>query len=145
MDSERSSTAAEPSFGEWERNADEYYRGDPLWNVVVYRRAAYVAERADSDVATLSRHPSTRMIAAQLARSMGSIATSLSEGYSRTSVADRTRIYEYGLGSARESRDWYRRTTAVLGSDLARTRIAELTSIIRMLLRLIQAERNRTR
>ena len=133
------------SYDSWEASADEFYTGDPLWRVRVYRRAAYLAELADDDVVDLARNAATRLIAGQLARAVGSVMTSISEGYSRTSTADRTRIYEFGLGSARESRDWYRRGRYVLGPVIIRSRIAELTSIIRMLLSLIKKERQRKR
>ncbi len=38
---------------------------------------------------------------------VGSIRANIAEGYSRGTGKDRARFYEYALGSARESRDWY--------------------------------------
>ena len=46
-------------------------------------------------------------LADQLYRSLGSIGANLAEGYSRGTGKDRAHFYEYALGSARESRDWY--------------------------------------
>jgi four helix bundle protein len=43
----------------------------------------------------------------QLYEAVGSVSANLAEGYSRGTGKDRARFYEYALGSARESRDWY--------------------------------------
>jgi four helix bundle protein len=89
-----------------------------------------------------SRHVATREIAAQLYRALGSVPADISEGYSRGSSADRVRFFEYALGSARESRDWYRRGQPVLGAARVAERTDLLTSVIRLLLVIIPSERN---
>ncbi|MFQ5594528.1 MAG: four helix bundle protein, partial [Anaerolineae bacterium] len=43
----------------------------------------------------------------QLYRALVSISSNIAEGYSRGTGKGRAQFYEYALGSARESRDWY--------------------------------------
>ncbi|MFQ6040547.1 MAG: four helix bundle protein [Candidatus Poribacteria bacterium] len=50
----------------------------------------------------------------QLYRALGAIGSDIAEGFSRKSGKDKARFYEYGLGSARESRDWYYKGRHVL-------------------------------
>ena len=64
----------------------------------------------------------------------------ISEGYSRSSGLDRVRLYEYALGSARESVTWYLAAIPVLGRDTAMERIARLQEIIALLLTMIPRE-----
>jgi hypothetical protein len=56
----------------------------------------------------------------------------------------RARFYEYALGSARESRDWYYRGRHILGDDVAGHRLQLLTEIIRLLLTMVPQQRGRT-
>src|ERR1039458_4948027 len=77
----------------------------------------------------------------QLYRALGSIAANISEGYSRSSGKDRARFYEYGLGSARESRGWFYKGRHVLGINVAEHRIRLVTQIIRLLLTMVPDQR----
>lgn len=70
----------------------------------------------------------------QLYRSLGSISANLAEGYSRGTGKDRARFYEYALGSARESRDWYSKGRHILGEVVTEHRLQLLVEIIRLLL-----------
>jgi four helix bundle protein len=79
----------------------------------------------------------------QLYSAAGSISANLAEGYSKASKKDQARFYEYSLGSARESRDWYFKARHVLGHDIALHRIRLLTSIIRLLLKLVPNTRGK--
>ncbi|MFN2566714.1 MAG: four helix bundle protein, partial [Gemmatimonadaceae bacterium] len=92
-----------PSFESWQTGADAALRADPLWQLAAYRLALYAIEIAWADVRALDRAPTTRPIAAQLYRAIGSIGANIAEGYSRSSGPDRARVFEYALGSARES------------------------------------------
>jgi hypothetical protein len=73
----------------------------------------------------------------------GSISANLAEGYSRGTGKDRARFYEYALGSARESRDWYYKGRHVLGETVTKHRLSLLTQIIRLLLTMIPQQRGR--
>ena len=79
----------------------------------------------------------------QLYRALGSISANLAEGYSRGTGKDRARFYEYALGSARESRDWYYKGRHVLGETVTQHSLSLLTQIIRPLLTMIPQQRGR--
>jgi hypothetical protein len=65
----------------------------------------------------------------------------VAEGYSRGTGKDRARFYEYGLGSARESRGWYYDGRHVLGEKVTEHRIRLSTQIIRLLLTMVPDQR----
>ncbi len=131
-------------FEEWQADVPLSLSMDPLWRKRDYRLALYSSELGWADVARLQRYRATRGIADQLLRALGSISANLAEGYSRSSGPDRCRYYEYALGSARESRDWYYKSRRVLGQEVVEARIDILTSVVRILMRSIPAERVRT-
>ncbi|MCS7265353.1 MAG: four helix bundle protein [Armatimonadetes bacterium] len=84
----------------------------------------------------------TVSLADQLFRALGSISANIAEGFSRGTGRDRARFYEYALGSARESRDWYFKVRHVLGNGIVNDRINLLTEIIRLLLTMIPQQRS---
>src|ERR1035437_10479927 len=94
------------AFVEWAKRADEARTGDSLWTVQAYRLGLYAIE-----CHTFDRRANTKLGRAaaldQLTRAVGSISANIAEGYSRASVADRLRFYEYALGSTREAIAWY--------------------------------------
>ena len=127
----------------WERRSAPSLKGDPIWRMTVYRLARFTADRAWVDVTRLGADPHTRWVAADLCRSVGAICSDLSEGYSRSSGRDRVRFYQYALGSARESRDWYLQGEPVLGETRVALAVELLNRICRLTLSLIPAERRR--
>jgi len=78
-----------------------------------------------------------------LYEALGSISANLAEGYSRGTGKDRARFYEYALGSARESRDWYFKARHVLGETVFPHRLQLLTRMIQLLLTMIPQQRGR--
>ena len=72
-----------------------------------------------------------------------SIAANLAEGYSRSSGKDRARLFEYALGSARESTVWYEAVARVLPAGTLAARSEKLEEIKRILLAVIPRERSR--
>lgn len=96
------------------------------------------------DAILINEHPVTEKIAGQLYYSVGSIAANIGEGYSRSSGKDRARIFEYALGSARESVEWYESVEEVISEEVFDARIKKLVEIIKMLLAIIPRERDRT-
>ena len=80
----------------------------------------------------------------QLYRALGSISANLAEGYSRGTSKDRARFYEYALGSARESRDWYYKGRHILGPAVTAHRLNLFTHIIRLLLTMVPEQRQGT-
>ena len=82
-------------------------------------------------------------MAPQLYRAAGSIGATVAEGYSRSSGLDRVRFYEYALGSARETREWYLHGEPVLGTARGTMAMDVLTRISKLLLASIPQERKR--
>jgi four helix bundle protein len=129
------------NFNAWEERVSEEIKGDSLWKMEAYRLSLFAADIGWSDVSKLVRDYRTRGLADQLYRALGSVSANLAEGYSRGTGRDRARFYEYALGSARESRDWYFKARHVLVPEVVNHRMALLTSIIRLLLRTIPQQR----
>jgi four helix bundle protein len=109
----------------------------------VYRLASELVEESWADIEELKMDGGTEKIAGQLYAAIGSIAANLAEGYAHSSGRDRARIFEYSLGSARESMAWYRATFPVLGKDIVQPRLEKLEEIRRMLIAIIPRERGR--
>ena len=117
--------------------------GDPLERMRVYQLAKALLKPAFSDGEILRAHPLTEEMAGQLYLAVGSITANIREGYYRSSGKDRARIFEYALGSAGESEEWYDTAEPVLGSERAEERRKVLREIQRMLKAIIPRERVR--
>ncbi len=91
----------------------------------------------------LRHHAVTEKISGQLYAAVSSIAANLGEGYSRSSGRDRSRFFEYGLGSVRESMMWYHAARPVLGPETVRERLDRLEEVRRLLLAIIPRERGK--
>ena len=128
-------------YDEWLRSVPAEITGDSLWNVKAYRLALYVAELGWQDVTALTVDRRLLGLSDQLCRALGSISANIAEGYSRSTGMDRARFYEYALGSARESRDWYYKSRHKLGEKIVNQRLELLSQIIRLLLVTIPKQR----
>jgi four helix bundle protein len=122
------------TYEEWEAGVPEVIRGDSLWKMTAYRLALFATEVGWHDVTRLMRDRRTLGLADQLYRALGSIGANLAEGYSRGTGKDRARFYEYALGSARESRDWYYKARHVLEEAVVGHRLQLLSRITQLLL-----------
>ena len=129
------------NFEGWEKELPQTITGDPLWHVQVYRLSLFVADISWHDVTKLSQDYRTRGLSDQLYRAIGSVGANIAEGYSRQSSKEQARVFEYALGSARESRDWYFKARHVLGDEVVSHRLDLLTQIIRLLLKTIPQKR----
>lgn len=129
------------NFQEWEASVPEAIRGDSLWKAAAYRLALFAADIGWSDVTALAADHRTRSLGDQLYRSLGSVSANIAEGYSRGTGRDRAHFYEYALGSARESRDWYYKSRHILSPTVVDHRLGLLTQIIRLLLVMIPHQR----
>ncbi len=114
---------------------------EPLWTMEVYRLALFLGDLAWYDACTLIKHPITVKLAGQLYNATGGISACISEGFSRASLKDQARFYEYALGSARESRDWYFKARYVVGENVAEHRLRLLAEISRHLMKIIPTVR----
>src|SRR5437016_8265918 len=111
----------------------------------VYRLSLFLADLAWHDASKLLKHRLGRSIADQLLRSTGNISSSVGEGYSRGTSKARCQYFEYSLGSARESRDWYFKSRHVLGARVYSHRTDICTKIIKSLLAMIANDRRSNR
>lgn len=128
-------------YTDWQATVPLDLTADPLWQRQDYRLALYAGDLGWDDVRRLGAVRATADVAEQLGRALGSISANIAEGYSRASGSDRARYYEYALGSARESRDWYHKGRHVLGAAAVRHRLKVLTSVVRLLTFAIPRER----
>lgn len=128
-------------YKEWEQLVPQTITGDMLWKMQVYRLALFAADTGWGDITKLAQDRRTVALSDQLCRSLGSISANIAEGYSWGSSKDRARFYEYALGSARESRDWYYKARHVLGDPADAHRLELLTQIIRLLLVMVPDQR----
>ena len=108
-----------------------------------YKLATELVDESWEDAEKLKHDVATEKISGQLYAAIGSIAANLGEGYAHSSGRDRARIFEYALGSARESMVWYRAAQPILGPDVVRRRFDKLEEIRRLLLAVIPRERGR--
>jgi len=110
----------------------------------VFQLAAELIPDAFEDAKVLRAEPITEEIAGQLYAAVCSIEANISEGYSRSSGKDRARIFEYALGSVRESMSWYKSSNPVLGEQRVQDRRDRLEEMRRLLLAIIPRERGRS-
>ena len=129
------------TYRDWLGTVPEEITGDSSWRMEAYRLSLFLGDIAWPDGTTLSADARTRSSSDQLYRAVGSLAANLSEGYSRSSGRDRTRFYEYALGSAREARGWYYEGRHLLSAEVIAHRLRLLTKIIRLLLTMVPHNR----
>ncbi len=130
------------NYDEWEEAVSESIKGDLLWKMQVYRLSLFVGDIGWYDVTKLNGDRRTIKVSDQLYRALGSISANIAEGFNRSSRKDQVRFWEYTLGSARESRDWYFKSRHVLNDDVCEHRMQLITKIIRLLLTMIPKNRD---
>ena len=118
-------------------------RRDPLQRMRAYRLACELIREAWGDAEKLTHHRTMEKVSGQLYAAVGSIVANLGEGYAHSSGKDRARIFEYALGSTRESIAWFQAAKPVLGPDVVAKRVEKLDEIRRMLMAIIPRERDR--
>ena len=129
------------NYEEWEKSIPAEIANDSLWKMKAYRLGLFATDVGWHDATKLMRDKRTLELSNQLYRALGSISANLAEGYSRGTGRDRARFYEYALGSARESRDWYYKGKHILGPVVTTHRLNFLTQIIRLLLTMVPQQR----
>jgi four helix bundle protein len=132
------------NYAEWLSTVPSEIANDPIWKLEVYRLALFAGEIGWHDVLALSKNNLMWSVADQLHRSLGSISANLTEGYSRSKGPDRARLFEYSLGSARESRDWYYKSRHVFAEEVVKHRMELMTRIISMLAPMISHQRKQS-
>ena len=129
------------TYEEWEADAPAGIRGDAIWRVQAFRLSSYLAAAADLDGEGMANQPRFAKAVAQLSSAAASVPANIAEGYARLSARDRIRYYEYALGSAAEAKSWYLSLSRSLPSHVVEARLATLTSITRLLLKMIRSGR----
>jgi four helix bundle protein len=117
---------------------------DPLNRMRVFELASKLIPDCFEDAKALRAEPITAEIVGQLYATVCSIEANISEGYSRSSGKDRARIFEYALGSVRESMSWYRSSLPILGELKVKDRRDRLEEMRRLLLAIIPRERGKS-
>ncbi|MFN2601931.1 MAG: four helix bundle protein [Gemmatimonadaceae bacterium] len=107
-----------------------------------YQISCDLPDSAWTDAEKLVHHRVTVKVGGQLYAAVGTIQANLAEGYSRSSGRDRARIFEYALGSIRESMVWYDASVHVLGRETINERVEILDELRRLLLSIIPRERD---
>jgi four helix bundle protein len=138
---ERRKRAVRMNYDEWLNTVPPEITNDPIWKLEVYRLALFAGEIGWQDVLALSKDKLMWSVADQLHRALGSISANLTEGYSRSKGLDRARFFEFSLGSARESRDWYYKSRHVLPAGVIKHRMGLVTHIIGLLTSIIPHRR----
>jgi four helix bundle protein len=129
------------TFDEWKKSVPQAITNDSLWRVEAYRLSLFLADLSMIDFPQLIKRRPTWSHADQLLRSAAAISSDIAEDYSRGTGKDRAKFFEYALGSATESRDWYYKARASLSESAVQHRIDLLTQIIRLLIRMVDTER----
>jgi four helix bundle protein len=133
------------TFEEWANGVPTEIQEDSLWRVEAYRLGLFLSDLGWKDATKLLRDRRMSGIADQLCRAVGNISSNIAEGYSRGTGKDRARFYEYALGSARETPDWYFKARHVLSEAVVKHRMEVSTNIIRLLLKMVATERKTNR
>ena len=128
---------------EWLATVPLEIQNDTLWQTAVYRQAFFIGDIVWHDTSKLAQDTRTYSLSDQLYRATGGISATIAEGYGRISGKDQARYYEYALGSARESRDWYFKARHILGKIVVEHRLKLLEHIIRQLIAMIPKYRGK--
>jgi four helix bundle protein len=132
------------TFEQWEKTAASPFASDPIWRMSAFRMALYVLDEAWRDMQVLRRYPLLDPTSSQLYKAVGSIGANIGEGYGRSSGLDRARLYEYSLGSTRESQVWYFACRHVMDEAVLAARNDSLVRIAKILSHAIPQERRRS-
>lgn len=132
------------TFSTWERKIPIEIKEDLVWRMEAYRSSLFLSDACWKDTNIILKEKRFSL-ADQLYRSVGSIGANIIEGYSRRSKKEKARFYEISLGSAREAKDWYFKSRHILSEKKSMSRIKVLTSIIKLLQKMISDQRWKSR
>ena len=100
-----------------------------LENLRFYNKAMALYDQCWNDCDILMKDFRGKEVAAQLIRSVGSVAANIEEGYGRGYGKEYPRYLRISRGSAKESRGWYLRSKFLLPAELIDERIKTLDEI----------------
>jgi four helix bundle protein len=125
----------------WEQACSEAITSDVLWKLDAYRVAMYLLHTTRQDFHPDQVSRADPWLITQLVRAVGSIGANVSEGYSRSTRADRIRFLGYALSSTRECIPWYASLRNVLPDAVVEERIVLVARLRALLLGLIRSLR----
>jgi four helix bundle protein len=131
------------TYDQWEQQVPRQLRKDPIWKMEAYRLGLFLSDLARLDAAQVLKHRIVRNNSDQLYRAASNISSNVTEGYSRSTPADRGRFYEYALGSVRETRDWYYKVRECFNEKVTDHRLTLSNQLISLLVAMIVNERRR--
>lgn len=129
----------------WECTCPQAITSDVIWKMDAYRASLFLADLARRDMRRAAKHGFDKALASQLLCAVGSISANFSEGYSRSTYADRLRFLDYSLGSDRECITWYRMAADVIPPDALADRLILIAQIRALLLGFIGSVRKRNK
>ena len=129
-------------YEEWANAQPELIRSDALWTLDSYRIALYLVELSTSDMRR-ARDGDLAPARKQLLKAVISISANIAEGYSRPTLADRSRFIAYALGSTRESVTWYASFRVPLGDATLFARYTHLARLRRILIATQRSQHSR--
>ena len=132
----------EMQYEKWANAQPELLRSDALWTLDSYRLAHYLAELSAADMRR-ARDGDLAPARKQLLKAVISISANIAEGYSRPTLADRSRFIAYALGSARESVTWYASFRVPLGDATLFARYTHLARLRRILIATQRSQHSR--
>jgi four helix bundle protein len=121
------------NYEDWVAELPDLVKSDPLWELMTYRKALFLADLAWFDCEKLLADPRGRGMAWQLVDSAGSVSANIEEGYGRGFGRDYGRFLRIALGSAREAKGWYIRGRHALAMAVVEHRVALIDELIKNL------------
>jgi four helix bundle protein len=131
------------TYEEWEAEAHERMKSEPVWQFLGYRRALFLYDLVWQDCERLMRDRRGRAVTEQLIRSAGSISANVEEGHGRGYGKQRNWFFGVAIGSARESKGWYWRARRLLPPEVLDHRLALADEVIALLVTELTHQRTR--
>jgi four helix bundle protein len=130
------------SYEQWLTTLPSSLTSSPVWQMSVYREAAFLLELAWHDTRKLIPYEDMLPVRRQIFHAVGSIGANIAEGFGRNSANDRRRFYEYALTSGDEAQLWYMSVRYILGDSVYFHRSELIASVACQLVALIPKQRN---
>jgi four helix bundle protein len=121
-------------YEEWLAQAPDSLKNDPIWKFEAYPKALLLFDLAWEDTEHLMRDKRGQEIARQLVGSAGSITANIDEGFGRgIDRKEYAQFLRFALGSARETRSWYYKSSKLLAPQVVQHRMGLCDEIIALL------------
>lgn len=121
------------NYEQWKQNVHSVIKNDLLWNFLAYQKALFAYDLMWEDCEYLLHDERGKVIARQLARSVGSISANIEEGYGRGYGKEYAYRLKIAIGEARESRGWYWKGRKLLSEELLNHRLILIDEIIALI------------